>query len=89
MPSRRTMIAGGGALMLAGIGTMLARPAERGGMHEAYFAGLSAALKRAGLMRPVLVIDRNRLGANLAAIRKSVDAARLPLRVVETGRAHV
>ncbi|MFO1254584.1 MAG: alanine racemase [Sphingomonadaceae bacterium] len=82
MPSRRTMIAGGGALMLAGIGTMLARPAERGGMHEAYFAGLSAALKRAGLMRPVLVIDRNRLGANLAAIRKSVDAARLPLRVV-------
>lgn len=79
---RRTMIAGGGALALAGIGTMLARPAERGGMHEAYFAGLSAALKRAGLMRPTLVIDRGRLAANVAAVRKSVDAAKLPLRVV-------
>ena len=82
MPSRRTMIAGGGALALAGIGTMLARPAERGGMHEAYFAGLSAALKRAGLMRPTLVIDRGRLAANVAAVRKSVDTAKLPLRVV-------
>ncbi|MCC6926453.1 alanine racemase [Novosphingobium sp.] len=79
---RRTMIAGGGALALAGIGTMLARPAERGGMHEAYFAGLSAALKRAGLMRPTLVIDRGRLAANVAAVRKSVDGAKLPLRVV-------
>lgn len=76
------MIAGGGALALAGFGAMLARPAERGGMHEPYFAELSAALKRAGLMRPVLVIDRARLDANIAAIRKSVDAANLPLRVV-------
>ena len=79
---RRTMIVGGGALVLTGIGTMLARPAERGGMHEAYFAGLSAALKRAGLMRPTLVIDRERLAANMAAIRTSTAAAGLPLRVV-------
>ena len=79
---RRTMIVGGGALALGGIGTMLARPAERGGMHEAYFAGLSAALKRAGLMRPTLVVDRARLEANVAAIRKSTTAAKLPLRVV-------
>ncbi|MEQ1497320.1 MAG: alanine racemase [Novosphingobium sp.] len=79
---RRTMIVGGGALALAGIGTMLARPAERGGMHEAYFAGLSAALKRAGLMRPTLVVDHARLTANIAAIRKSTDSAKLPLRVV-------
>ena len=79
---RRTMIIGGGALALGGIGTMLARPAERGAMHEAYFAGLSAALKRAGLMRPTLVIDQGRLLANIAAIRKSTVAAKLPLRVV-------
>ena len=79
---RRTMMIGSGALALGGIGTMLARPAERGGMHEAYFAGLSAALKRAGLMRPTLVIDRGRLLANVAAIRKSTDGAKLPLRVV-------
>lgn len=79
---RRSLIVGGGALALGGIATMLARPAERGGMHKAYFAGLSAALKRAGLMRPVLVIDQGRLAANVAAIRKSTDGAKLPLRVV-------
>ena len=79
---RRTMMIGGGALALGGICTMLARPAERGGMHEAYFAGLSAALKRAALMRPTLVIDRGRLLANVAAIKKATAAAKLPLRVV-------
>lgn len=79
---RRTMMIGGGALALGGIGTMLARPAERGGMHEAYFAGVSTALKRAGLMWPTLVIDRGRLLANIAAIHKSTAAAKLPLRVV-------
>jgi len=51
-------------------------------MHDVYFKGLSDALKRAGLMRPTLVIDRARLAANIAAIRKSVDAAKLPLRIV-------
>ena len=51
-------------------------------MHDAYFKGLSDALKRAGLMRPTLVIDRARLAANVAAIRRSVDGAKLPLRVV-------
>lgn len=79
---RRTLVAGGGALALAGIGALAFRPGEVGGMHDAYFKGLSAALKRAGLMRPTLVIDRSRLLANIAAIRKSVDAANLPLRVV-------
>ena len=76
------MIAGGGALMLAGIGALALRPGELGGMHDAYFKGLSAALKRASLMRPTLVIDRGRLAANVAAIHKSTEAAKLPLRVV-------
>lgn len=79
---RRTMMIGGGALALGGIGAMLARPKELGGMHDAYFRGLSQALNRAGLMRPTLVIDRGRLAHNIAAIRKSTDAAKLPLRVV-------
>ena len=51
-------------------------------MHDPYFTGLSAALKRAGLMHPVLVIDRARLSQNIAAIRSRVDAGKLPLRVV-------
>ncbi|MFN5821848.1 MAG: alanine racemase, partial [Novosphingobium sp.] len=77
---RRTVLIGGAAL--AGAGLLALRPAEGGGMHDAYFAGLSAALKRAGLMHPVLVIDRQRLSANIAAIRSRVTEGKLPLRVV-------
>lgn len=77
---RRTVLIGGAAF--AGAGLIALRPAQGGGMHDAYFAGLQAALQRAGLMRPVLVIDRQRLAANIAAIRSRVEAGRLPLRVV-------
>lgn len=79
---RRSVLIGGGALALAGIGTWAARPEEMGAMHDGYFNGLAAALKRAGLGKPVLVVDRRRLEANIAAIRRSTDAAKLPLRVV-------
>lgn len=51
-------------------------------MHDPYFAKLEAALRRAGLMRPTLVIDRQRLSANIASIRQSTETAGLPLRVV-------
>lgn len=81
-PSRRTVLIGGGALAAAGIGTWALRPEENGAMHDAYFANLAAALKRAGLNRPTLVVDQQRLHANIRAVRASVDAARLPLRVV-------
>lgn len=77
---RRTVLIGGAAL--AGAGLFALRPTEGGGMHDPYFAGLSAALQRAGLMHPVLVIDRQRLSANVAAIRSRVTAGKLPLRVV-------
>lgn len=77
---RRHLLLGG--MALAGAGALALRPAERGGMHGSYFQGLSAALKRAGLMRPVLVVDKARLDTNIAAVRSRVDAARLPLRVV-------
>ncbi|WP_374529411.1 alanine racemase [Novosphingobium sp.] len=77
---RRSILIGGAALASAGLITL--RPAEGGGMHDAYFSGLSAALKRAGLMHPVLVVDRKRLAANINAIRSRVEAGKLPLRVV-------
>lgn len=79
---RRRMMIGGGALVLAGIGATLTRPEEVGAMHDAYFTRLAAALKRAGLNHPVLVIDRVRLAANVQAVRRTTDAAKLPLRVV-------
>ncbi len=79
---RRAALIGGGALVVAGIGAWGLRPTEVGAMHDPYFRTLAAALQRAGIFRPVLVIDRQRLEANIRAIRASVDQAKLPLRVV-------
>ena len=49
------------------------RPADRGnGGHAPYFVELSAALREAGLARPTLVIDLNRLDANTATTRDAI-----------------
>jgi D-serine deaminase-like pyridoxal phosphate-dependent protein len=59
------------------------REKDRGaGGHDAYFAGLQAALKRAGVAQPTLVIDRQRLDANIAAVRASLAPTTPGLRVV-------
>jgi D-serine deaminase-like pyridoxal phosphate-dependent protein len=59
------------------------RETDRGaGGHDAYFAGLQAALKRAGVAQPTLVIDRPRLDANIAAVRGALAPTPLALRVV-------
>jgi D-serine deaminase-like pyridoxal phosphate-dependent protein len=59
------------------------RAKDRGaGGHDPYFAALQAALKRAGVAQPTLVIDRPRLEANIAAVRASLAPTRLGLRVV-------
>ncbi|MFI4973497.1 MAG: alanine racemase [Caulobacterales bacterium] len=59
------------------------REKDRGaGGHDAYFAGLQAALKRAGVAQPTLVVDRRRLEANIAGVRTSLAPTRLGLRVV-------
>ena len=59
------------------------READHGqGGHDGYFASLQAALKRAGVARPVLVIDRPRLEANIAAVRETLAPSGLALRVV-------
>jgi D-serine deaminase-like pyridoxal phosphate-dependent protein len=59
------------------------REKDRGaGGHDAYFAVLQAALKRAGVAQPTLVVDRRRLEANIAAVRSALAPTRLALRVV-------
>ena len=59
------------------------RAPDRGaGGHDPYFAGLQAALKRAGVAQPTLVVDRPRVEANIAAVRAALAPARLHLRVV-------
>ncbi|RRH88318.1 DSD1 family PLP-dependent enzyme [Mesorhizobium tamadayense] len=49
---------------------------------SAYFAGLSKALKAADIFRPCLVLDRDRLDANIALVRKKL-APRLAVRLVD------
>ena len=59
------------------------RAADRGaGGHDPYFSDLQAALKRAGVAEPALVVDRPRLQANIAAIHAALTPTRLALRVV-------
>jgi D-serine deaminase-like pyridoxal phosphate-dependent protein len=85
--SRRGLAVGAGALALGAGVFAMTRPADQGGPHDAYFAGLSNALKAAGIYHPVMVIDQARLDANIAAIagRLAKPGGRsqpLPLRVV-------
>jgi D-serine deaminase-like pyridoxal phosphate-dependent protein len=59
------------------------REKDRGaGGHDAYFAGLQAALKRAGVAQPTLVVDLQRLEANIGAVRAALAPTKLALRVV-------
>lgn len=53
-----------------------------GGGHSPYFAELQAALKRAGAVRPVAVVDIRRLAGNIAVIRRALASSTLELRVV-------
>lgn len=80
--SRRAAIAGGGAVVLGGLGVAALREPDRGGGHDRYFTALGRALRVAGIAHPVLVIDRHRLDRNIAAVRAALAPARLPLRVV-------
>ncbi|MGH8481454.1 MAG: alanine racemase [Nevskiaceae bacterium] len=68
---RRALLAA--ALAAPVVWAAAARPQRRGGAHDAYFLGLQAALREAGLFRPTLVIDRARLAHNLGRLK-----ARLP-----------
>lgn len=59
------------------------REKDRGaGGHDRYFAGLEAALKRAGVAQPTLVVDRQRLEANIGTIRGQLAPSWLGLRIV-------
>jgi len=64
--TRRRLLLGAAAAVP--VAAWLARPAEQGGVHDAYFQGLSKALREAGVAQASLVIDLPRLRANLAAI---------------------
>ncbi|MDT8991474.1 alanine racemase [Curvibacter sp. APW13] len=68
-------------LMAVGAGAALLRPGVHGAPHAPYFADLSQALNAAGLGTPTLVIDRQRLQANVAQVTKNI-GGRMGLRIV-------
>jgi D-serine deaminase-like pyridoxal phosphate-dependent protein len=79
--TRRRVILGGAAVAAASAVASL-RKGDHGGRHDAYFLKLSDALRAAGIARPVLVIDRERLRANIGALTHTLEGSRLATRVV-------
>lgn len=71
-----------GTAVAAPVAAWLARPAEQGGPHDAYFQRLSGALRVAGIAQARLVIDLPRLRANLAAIGSHQAKTGMALRAV-------
>ena len=70
--SRRSLI-GGGVIAAAAL-TAWNRPSDHSGKRNDYFVTLQTALKRAGIGVPTLVIDRNRLDANIAQLKRDLPA---------------
>ncbi len=68
--SRRNILIGGAAL--AGTAAFASRPSDNSGPRDPYFMELQAALTRAGIATPTLVIDKNRLDANIDALNGSL-----------------
>lgn len=71
----------GGAAMLASAAWL--RPADKGRPYTAYFQALNAELKNTGPMRPVLLVDLDRLDHNIDVVTASVQRSGKALRLVE------
>jgi len=79
--SRRAAISG--ALAIAASAAVLAlRKRDLGGPHDAYFSQLSAALVRAGIARPALIVDRARLQMNIESVKATLTSSKLNVRLV-------
>ncbi|WP_199796908.1 DSD1 family PLP-dependent enzyme [Pseudomonas chlororaphis] len=59
------------------------RPADRGGPYSDYFRALNQELKAHGPMRPVMLIDLDRLDHNIDVVLQSVKRGGKQLRLVE------
>ena len=69
------------ATLAARLAPSLRTPDRGAGGHDAYFTALAAALKRAGVAQPTLVIDRARLAGNVAKVRTALAPTDLALRL--------
>lgn len=82
--NRRSFVLGtlGVGALLMGVGAWL-RPADRGGPYNDYFRALNKELREKGPMRPVLLIDLDRLDHNIDVVMQSVKRGGKQLRLVE------
>lgn len=80
--TRRAALTGGGAAVLGAGFFAVTRKGDRGGPHSDYFSNLSAALERAGISQPAMVIDSRRLQENIDAVKTTLQGTGLKLRVV-------
>jgi len=82
--NRRNFMLGtvGVGAFLLGVGAWL-RPSDRGGPYSEYFRALNKELKDHGPMRPVLLIDLDRLDHNIDVVMQSVRRGGKQLRLVE------
>jgi D-serine deaminase-like pyridoxal phosphate-dependent protein len=82
--NRRDFLLGtvGVGALLAGVGALL-RPGDRGGPYSDYFRALNDELKAYGPMRPVMLIDLDRLDHNIDVVMLSVKRGGKHLRLVE------
>ena len=82
--NRRHFIGGvvGVGALLVGVGALL-RPGDRGAAYTDYFRTLNQELKNHGPMRPVLLIDLDRLDHNIDVVMQSVRRGGKHLRLVE------
>lgn len=78
---RRHFVMGTGAALVAG--AWLLRPSDRGGPYNEYFRTLNQELKAHGPMRPVMLIDLDRLDRNIDVVTQSVQRGGKQLRLVE------
>ena len=70
---RRSLLFGGASLAAAAGGAVLLwRPEDRGAPHNEYFSRLNELLKRDGPGRPVMLIDADRVDANVDVLANSV-----------------
>lgn len=78
---RRHFVLGAAVAAVAGVWWL--RPSDRGGPYSEYFRSLNDELKAHGPMRPVMLIDLDRLDHNINVVMQSVQRGGKHLRLVE------
>ena len=79
---RRTFLLGTGAAAIGA--TAMLRESDEGAPYSPYFAELNKALQSDGMARPSLIIDLDRMDANIDAVRASIQSPKTYRIVVKS-----